>query len=54
MESFLLYEFGGLIFGGACTWRSLFLEFYGIVPQTGEEVGRKYVSSNSPILLACP
>ena len=27
---FLQYRFGGLIFGGAYTWRSLFLEFYGI------------------------
>ena len=25
---FLRYEFGGLIFGGACTWRGLFSEFY--------------------------
>ena len=24
------YEFGGLIFGGAYTWRGLFSEFYGI------------------------
>ena len=23
------YEFGGLIFGGAYTWRGLFSEFYG-------------------------
>ena len=23
------YRFGGLIFGGACTWRGLFSEFYG-------------------------
>ena len=30
-EGFLRYEFGGLIFGGAYTWRSLFSEFYGIV-----------------------
>ena len=29
-EDFLQYRFGGLIFGGAYTWRSLFLEFYGI------------------------
>ena len=29
-EGFLRYEFGGLIFGGAYTWRGLFLEFYGI------------------------
>ena len=28
MEGFLRYEFGGLIFGGAYTWRGLFLEFY--------------------------
>ena len=28
-EGFLLYRFGGLIFGGACTWRGLFSEFYG-------------------------
>ena len=27
---FLHYEFGGLIFGGAYTWRGLFSEFYGI------------------------
>ena len=26
---FLHYEFGGLIFGGAYTWRGLFSEFYG-------------------------
>ena len=30
MEGFLRYEFGGLIFGGAYTWRGLFSEFYGI------------------------
>ena len=29
-EGFLHYEFGGLIFGGAHTWRGLFSEFYGI------------------------
>ena len=26
---FLRYDFVGLIFGGAYTWRGLFLEFYG-------------------------
>ena len=26
-EGFLHYEFGGLIFGGAYTWRGLFSEF---------------------------
>ena len=30
-EGFLHYEFGGLIFGGAYTWRGLFSEFYGII-----------------------
>ena len=28
---FLRYDFGGLIFGGAYTWRGLFSEFYGTV-----------------------
>ena len=28
-EGFLRYDFGGLIFGGAYTWRDLFSEFYG-------------------------
>ena len=28
-EGFLCYRFGGLIFGGAYTWRDLFSEFYG-------------------------
>ena len=28
-DGFLRYEFGGLIFGGAYTWRGLFSEFYG-------------------------
>ena len=30
-EGFLRYRFGGLIFGGACTWRGLFSEFYGML-----------------------
>ena len=29
-EGFWHYHFGGLIFGGAYTWRGLFSEFYGI------------------------
>ena len=29
-EGFLRYQFGGLILGGAYTWRDLFLEFYSI------------------------
>ena len=31
-DGFLRYEFGGLIFGGAYTLRSLFSEFYDISP----------------------
>ena len=30
-EGFLRYRFGGLIFGGAYTWRGLFSEFYDIL-----------------------
>ena len=30
-EGFLRYRFGGLIFGGGYTWRSLFSEFYSIL-----------------------
>ena len=30
-EGFLRYRFGGLIFGGAYTWRGLFSEFYGSI-----------------------
>ena len=30
-EGFLRYRIGGLIFGGAYTWRGLFSEFYGSV-----------------------
>ena len=29
-RGFLCYRFGGLIFGGAYTWRGLFSEFYSI------------------------
>ena len=29
-KGFLRYRFGGLIFGGAYTWRGLFSEIYGI------------------------
>ena len=31
MEDFLHYDFRGLIFGRANTWRGLFSEFYGIL-----------------------
>ena len=35
MEGFLRYEFGGLIFGGAYTWKGLFSEFYGTFHKRG-------------------
>ena len=35
-EGFLRYPFGGLIFGGACTWKGLFSEFYGICKKARE------------------
>ena len=36
-EGFLRYDFGGLIFGGACTCKGLFSEFYGSrFPYEGE------------------
>ena len=31
MEGFVRHRFGGLMFGGAYTWRGLFSEFYGII-----------------------
>ena len=33
-EGFLRYRIGGLIFGGAYTWRGLFSEFYGMSMKT--------------------
>ena len=39
-EGFLRYDFGGLMFGGAYTWRGLFSEFYGI-SEKGLGTGRK-------------
>ena len=30
-EGFLRYDFEGLIFGGAYTWRGLFSEFYDMI-----------------------
>ena len=36
---FLRYRFGGLIFGGAYTWRGLFSEFYGMLKMNTGRVG---------------
>ena len=46
-EGFLRYEFGGLIFGGAYTWRGLFSEFYGILHLLGL---RKSFVTSMPLL----
>ena len=45
-EVFLRYEFGGLIFGGAYTWRGLFSEFYGILLGIRSLVGHLRASQN--------
>ena len=37
MEGFLHYEFGGLIFGGAYTWRGLFRNFMVALDQSACE-----------------
>ena len=44
---FLHYKFGGLIFGGACTWRGLFSKFYGTFLQAHNhyEQCKQWVSS---------
>ena len=39
MEGFSRYWFGGLIFGGAYTWRGLFSEFYSIFSFHSYKVG---------------
>ena len=42
-EGFLLYDSGGLVFGGAYTWRGLFLELYGSLAMKQRlEVVRKW------------
>ena len=46
-EVFLPYRFGGLIFGGAYTWRALFSEFYGIYRFSSKFVRMKEKYANS-------
>ena len=46
-EGFLRYEFGGLTFGGAYTWRGLFSEFYGILTPK-----RELIQYDSPTCIA--
>ena len=43
-EGFLHYEFDGLIFGGAFTWRGLFSEFYSILFSENVIVEKKKTS----------
>ena len=43
-EGFLRYRFGGLIFGGAYTWRGLFSEF--LIFSEGLIYGGKFVFQN--------
>ena len=43
------YEFGGLIFGGAYTWRGLFSEFYGSLRECG--CGKKEKTLKCVILM---
>ena len=46
-EGFLCYDFEGLIFGGAYTWRGLFSEFYhsyfNVVYSISVNTGRFYL-----------
>ena len=49
-EGFLRYEFGGLIFGGAYTWRGLFSEIYGIPYNAALEYLYTYKFSNVKVL----
>ena len=44
---FLRYEFGGLTFGGAYTWRGLFSEFFGILTPK-----RELIQYDSPTCIA--
>ena len=48
-EGFLCYEFGGLIFVGAYTWRGLFSEFHGTCVEVGRvRVGKACQSIANP------
>ena len=53
MEGFLRYRFGGLIFGGAYTWRGLFLEFYGICRPLAGFGSKNTRSYNFKSLVSC-
>ena len=46
-EGFSRYRFGGLILGGAYTWRGLFSEFYGNSSKLGSETESLYSKTDS-------
>ena len=50
-KGFLSYDFGGLIFGGAYTWRGLFSEFYGILIEHANDVSKLTVQCSAVFLL---
>ena len=47
-EGFLRYDFGGLIFGGAYTWRGLFSEFYGTL-SSGSSLVKARTCARDPV-----
>ena len=51
-EGFLCYRFGGLIFGGAYTWRGLFSEFYGNLTCSHNAAKSLGVLSSCPVVRA--
>ena len=46
----MCYRFGGLIFGGACTWKGLFLEFYGICKKARELRHNNFMGQGESVL----
>ena len=53
-EGFLRFEFGGLIVGGAYTWRGLFSELYGISLSQGEQRRLKTTLYRNDFVLTRP
>ena len=47
-EGFLRDDFGGLIFGGAYTWRGLFSEFYGTL-SSGSSLVKGRTCARDPV-----
>ena len=56
-EGFLRYRIGGLIFGGAYTWRGLLSEFYGTLKEKKGKArinGKKRNNTGSPMSASNP